>query len=317
MKMLEGFHWECMWISILGCVKGCANFLKIPITNGWLYGISGYAFVLNIHDELCPSSPTAWNMSVIHKLLPNAGLFTNDIFAWQNQPDFKEKQLEAWNFIRSWIDAGVPVVGWCLDIPEYYVINGYTEEGYIFEGVECSEDKKTLPWEKLGDLEVKLLDVFSVKKTQPAEDRIAVKQALQFAIEASSGPEKYFEKGYKGGLGGYDNWVTALEQGKANPWGAGYNAACWQECREFAVEFLKEAKQKLPGLDSLFDEAITKYEKVSSNLTKVAEAFPFIGLDKEHVKDSVRIQTAVTALKEAKTAETAGIEAMKRIIEKL
>jgi len=317
MKILESFHWECMWITILGCVKGCANFLNVPISNGWLYGISGHAFVLNIHEELCPSGPTAWNMSVLDKMLPNAGLFTNGVLAWFNHPDLKEKQLEAWNFVRSCIDAGVPVVGWCLDIPEYYIIKGYDDEGYIFEGVECSENKKTLPWDKLGDLEVKLLDVFCVKKAQPAQDKDAVKQALQFAIEASSGSEKYFEEGYKGGLGGYDNWIKALEQGKANPWGAGYNSACWQECRELAVEFLKEAKQKIPGIGSLFDNAIANYETVSKNLTKVAEMFPFIGLDKNHVKDSIRVQTAVNALKEAKTAETAGVESLKKIVDKL
>ena len=40
---------------------------------------------------------------------------------------------------------------------------------------------------------------------------------------------------YKAGLAGFDNWIHALDTGKADGFGMAYNAAVWSECHNFAV----------------------------------------------------------------------------------
>ena len=37
-KMLEGLKWSPKWVSHLGCIKGCLEYLKIDLSDTWLYG---------------------------------------------------------------------------------------------------------------------------------------------------------------------------------------------------------------------------------------------------------------------------------------
>ena len=51
-KILENLKYSPKWVTHLGCVKGCLDYLNINITDAWLFGASGHAFVINIHEEL-------------------------------------------------------------------------------------------------------------------------------------------------------------------------------------------------------------------------------------------------------------------------
>jgi len=75
-KELEGLRWTPKWVSHLGCVKGCLDFLGVPASDAWLFGATGHAFVLNIHEAVCPSGPTAWNAEVVRRLGRNVGYET-------------------------------------------------------------------------------------------------------------------------------------------------------------------------------------------------------------------------------------------------
>jgi len=120
--------------------------------------------------------------------------------------------------------------------------------------------------------------MYSVKWTRPADDRTTVKEAFRFVSQHADTPDKWMFPKYKTGIAGYDNWIDALEEGKANGFGNAYNAVVWHECRGFAVDFLKEAKKRLGTENaSLYEEAVRSYKAVADNLKKVYEAFPFRG----------------------------------------
>ena len=51
MKQLEHLRWKLHWVTHLGCIKGCLNYLGIEVTDAWLYGGTGHAFVINICDN--------------------------------------------------------------------------------------------------------------------------------------------------------------------------------------------------------------------------------------------------------------------------
>ena len=51
---LGDLRWRCAWISEIGCLDPCARHLGRELTRPWLFGGTGYAFLLNIHAELCP-----------------------------------------------------------------------------------------------------------------------------------------------------------------------------------------------------------------------------------------------------------------------
>ncbi len=318
MKKLENLRWVPRWVSHLGCIKGCLDYLGLDVSDAWLFGATGHAFVLNVHEVLCPSGPTAWNTEGLFKLGKNIGYEIDGVFGMKSADDFAEKQKLAWERVKSAIDQGLPCCGWELDIPEHYVIYGYDDTGYYFSGPGCSEGKGSKPWQELGDSGIGVLEVYLVKPGKAANDAQAVQEALAFALEHATSPAKWIFPEYKAGLAGYDTWIRALESGMADAHGTAYNTAVWTECRAYAVLFLKEAKERLEGrAAAAFDEAIERYQVVHENLQTVAEAFPFHGMEPGHIKDQARIRRALDALRTARDAEAGGLEALQRIVNEL
>jgi hypothetical protein len=314
-KKLENLKWEPRWVSHLGCIKGCLNYLNLDVSDAWLFGATGHAFIINIHDVVCPSGPTAWNMEMLFKLGKNIGYTTEGVFGKKPEGDFAKKQKLAWEKTKQAIDEGLPCYGWELDIPEYYVVYGYDDKGYYYSGAFCDSSKGPKPWQELGDTQIGVLEMYTVKPNQPAGDSKTVKEALKFALEHSKGPANWIYPKYKAGLAGYGNWIRALETGRADGLGVAYNAAVWAECRGFAVQFLKEAKKRIGGkFGSLFDTAASNYETVAQNLKKVSDTFPFQGPNVEHVMDEASSRIAAEYLRVARNAEQAGLSALEKIL---
>ncbi len=48
MKELKDLRWQNKCITHLGCIKGCLDYLKKDVTDAWLYGATGHAFILNM-----------------------------------------------------------------------------------------------------------------------------------------------------------------------------------------------------------------------------------------------------------------------------
>jgi hypothetical protein len=102
--------------------------------------------------------------------------------------------------------------------------------------------------------------------------------------------------------------------------GMRYNTAVWLECRQNAVGFLEEAKERLSGrANALFEEALAHYTVVSENLGKVAEAYPwtFEASDEDALPVDDKSSTAVEALQAAKEAEAAGLQTLHKIVQAL
>lgn len=321
-KKLEYLKWKPRWVSHLGCIKGCLDYLDMEVSDAWLFGATGHAFIINMHEVVCPSGPTAWMTEMLFKLGRNIGYEIDGVFSNKNKPDFEEVRKKAWGHAKNAIDQGIPCYGWELYIPEYYVINSYNDTGYFYSGPIPAFSKTPKPWPKpwqeLGASDIGVIEVYSVRPCKPADENNTVKQAFEFALEHAKSPEKWTFPKYKAGLDGFDLWIKALNTNTANGFGMTYNAEVWYECRHFAVEFLKEAKQRLDSkLGPLFDEAIKQYDIVARNLKKVEELFPFVTQKPGHIKDENRRRKAVDCLKVARTAEESGLKVLERIVKAL
>lgn len=316
-RLIENLRWKPRWASHMGCLKGCLEYLRMDISDAWLYGATGHAFIINIHEVVCPSGPTAWNTEMLFKLGKNIGYVVESVVGFKSKPDFAEKQRQTWEMAKQAIDEGLPCYGWELDIPEYYVVYGYDDEGYYFSGPRCDSGKGPKRWQELGDSEIGVLEMYAVKRGQPADDVMTVKEALAFAIEHSKSPAKWIFPKYKSGLAGYDAWIHALKSGAAHAVGMAYNAAVWNECRRFAVEFLKEAKDRLSGeLSRQFDETSRHYTTVAESLANVQDLFPFPPTGEE-VKDKDRCELALKNLIGTRNAEASGLQALGELVERL
>jgi len=322
MKTLDGLAWVPKWVSYLGSMKGCFDYLGIEISDAWLYGASGHAFILNIHNELCPSGPTSWKSNRMTELCMNCGCDIENIASHKYQKGFTEAQKRAWNRVRFAIDRGLPSFAWEMAIPEYYVIYGYDKKRYIFHGPMRQNTISRIPWDELGTTEIGFLEVYIISPSDPARDELIVRDALEYAVEWSNASNEWTLPDYTAGPMGYDVWMGTLENNIADGLGAAYNAAVWAECRYNAVDFLREAKNRLDdSMMLLFDDAIARYKSVSDNLNLVSGTYPFLDATDEqrdrNVRDTKRKAIAIRALERAKKAEEKGIASLRKILDSL
>ena len=316
MVKLENLKWSPRWVSYLGCVKGCLDYLGIEISDGWLYGGTGHAFVINISKDNCPSGPTAWKTMMLFQLAPNLGYKIGGVFGSKYDQDLPGLQKEAWEFTQRSIDSGFPVFGWEIEVPEFYVIYAYDDCGYYYSGPGADGGKGPKPWGELGDTGIGLVELYNVEPVEAKPPVDVIKDAFGKVLKHASNPEDWIFENYASGLKGYDNWITGLESGVANRFGMGYNTSVWHECRKFAVEFLVEARERLDGVaEPLFDEAIEHYQFVAGRLGKVSKRYPFSPEgDQETIAVDDGCLETVGWLKEARGAEAAGLAVLETII---
>lgn len=50
-KHLDNLKWNPRMISHLGCIKGCLDYLEMDVSDAWLYGATGHAFIINICER--------------------------------------------------------------------------------------------------------------------------------------------------------------------------------------------------------------------------------------------------------------------------
>lgn len=320
-----------VWDSYMGCLEGCLKYLHAEITPAWLYGVSGHAFGLNIHEQLCPSGPHVWSgWGSLQGREALLGLKIERVGPWYKGHDdqYEAHRQLTWDRTRKAIEAGTPVIGYDLSWAEFYVINGYDQTGYRYWNTNYGELKQEGPlaWNLYGERgTVHMLAVQFVTAARPTGTvRSTVKAALAWAVNFGArgdADDPFRQPAYVSGLAGYDQWIRALDDPQAyqgDAIGAMYNAQVWRECRRQAVAFLREAQAKLadPALDPLFAAAIKHYGRVEQKLGIVCEQFP-VADGAATPAQPERQARAQRALREAKRAEQRGLEALTRIVDQL
>ena len=319
MKRLPGLSWRQRYNEHMGCIKGCLEYLGIDVTFPWLYGGTTHAFVLNMNDTAFVDCALAWDTAPLYALYLNLGFKRDGIvhapaLGDDESPDlFLHKQREAWDFVRASIDRGIPCYGWELDVvPAYYVICGYDDVGYYYSGWQ---ESGPCPWDRMGTFDVRIVAVHSIELCPAVTDDRVVRDALRSVLERIERPDGWAATPrYVTGLAGYEMWAQALEAGRVTIDGHGYINHFWLECREMAVQFLREARRRLEGrCDAAFDDASGHYAVVCDRLRALLETHPERA-EKELDWTTTFQSTAGAALvREAAQAEKQGVACLRRI----
>jgi len=320
MKTLSNLTWTPAWTSIVGCIHGCLKYLNIDPGISWLFGGTGHAFIINMsQDGSCPSGPTAWITTPFYSLGQNLGYQIEGVFGDKRQPGWEEKQAEAWLLARTALDDDLPVFGWELAIPEFYVIQGYDEKGYYYDGPGAENGPKPKPWNELGMSGIGMLEVYTIKPGQPSTERQVIKESLEFALAFNEGSPEWVLPDYRAGLNAYNVWIDAVGSGRAMLMGHAYNAAVWEECRRNGVEFLKGVNKRLGNTaKESTNSAIRAYSEVAKELKCITELYPFFENNSEEpVGENPRSQKSAQHLRNAMSAEKEGMMHLNEIIEDL
>lgn len=331
-KHLEGLQGRPTWLSYLGAVHGCLDWLGVDVSDAWLSGGTGHAFFMHMVPNADPGGPIGWDGLCVSKcgdrtdhgavidLQTNVGFRTESVCRCPHgrradEVDEDSAKEAAWRFVRDNIDRGVPCIGYELAYPEFFTIAGYDDTGYYYfepgPGMTPGTIKGPAPWQSVSP-DVHWVRFSSVEAHPPAPDDVVVRQALSRITERTLHPQA--PDWGTIGPAAYEVWAKALDDGTAQGFGHRYCTATWTELRRNAVAFLREAKERLPGrADDLFDDALAHYQVVAAKLRALHELHPFM----DPCEDTLQSHEAAALIREAGAAETLGLPVLARIAEAL
>ncbi len=269
--------------TLMGCLKGAADWFDLDLSPAMLYGLSGHAFLINIHRELCPSGPYCWTKIAFHKLLANLGIqwIPNHRYGKNNRPE--ERQAAEQTLIDALNEGGLGV----LEFLEYQLVGGYDEKGFQF----------LLPWDGKTDVEMRRLTYTSweecldtqgwcglaiLKKGAPREDLLTMtREALAFALKMYREPSSVQPvDDYAAGYGAYDYWKNGIREGHGESHGHWWNGMVWAECRHQGARFFEELGEVLgetgEGESKDKDEARTLSARLATRYQALGEKLDLV-----------------------------------------
>jgi hypothetical protein len=298
------------WLSWVGATTGCLNALGIDCDTVDVAGHSGYAFMMTVPKELHPSGPTDldWGLLLpgVRGLGRSTRVFRGAHCACEleeakdedHKKRIRDELRKAYDFVSREIEAGRPCVIWGTYAPEFGIAVGVEDDRYLVasEESDSGEPQPPIPFDGLispGGTYV-LAFPSPVRVVRIDADRNAVSQALD-RLNHRTTP--------------YDNWIAALEAGKADVFGNSFNAQCWAEAKRFARDFVQRLAKRNQPVAGPLNDAAAAYVKVAEAMDRVAQLFP-IDDPKENVKDRAIRMQAMNALRVAKGAEVRAAEAL-------
>ena len=304
--------WESSWISWIGAVTTCLKALGIDCDRADVAGYSGYAFMLSVHDELCPSGPTVFPWGELTPGIHRLGRST--VTFHSNECYNKEKPTEemlvaakqGYEIASREIAEGRPCVIWGAYMPEFAAVEGVDDGHYMVRSFKeaCKEEQPPIKWDDLdapGGIYV-LGFPGRTGFSKLHADQYAIGHAV-WMLKCPSVHHKYSM-----GIKAYDRWIDALKENKAHPFGNAYNAQCYSEGRHLAHKFLERLRDRNEVAARPLGKAVEAYAEARDAMKVVAELFPFP--PGEQVKDEKTRKEAIEALKDAKKAEKKALEAL-------
>ncbi len=317
-------------ISYLAALTGVLKSLGTDLDIVDLGGRTGYGFILNIFKgDTCPSGPTAMSESCWDEIYKGSESFGWKFNIWADNRSFPQKSgtlspedyaraTEFFNRVKETIDKyEKSVVIWGIPVPEYGIVNGYTEDSYIVSTYRplIKEEDIPIKFDKLeapGCMDLiyftNKLDVNSAE-----EDR----KSLERAIVNAEG-KNVARNGYIAGPEAYDEWADILNNLtlEINAFGNSYIIDCYWEGKGIAVEYLKRLSERFKNFpqSKLLLQASEEYKKVETSFKKLTKLFPFISKNPQDDLTDDNRKIGSQLLKSSKINEKVAIKFMKEAL---
>jgi len=256
--------------SLMGVVRGVCDHYGIEASTPWLYGATGHAFVVNIHEQLCPSGPYCWKGDGWVRLLENLGVTRQDFgFFHAGSPAEERAKLEA--AVRDHLDRGVLCSHLNMD---NQLICGYDDAGFsnCRPWGDCPVTPERLTfgsWDEFGE-EIHV-SFYRFEPVSAVDERTQAKESLAYAADLWAEPSKHTEDAYGMGPDGYANWTNALTSGHGEHHGAWWNATVWSECRKMAAAYLSEISERFPEVSEAAIDLAQSYGEIGDLLKRASD----------------------------------------------
>ncbi len=308
---------QSSWLTWVSSTTACLRALGTDHDATEVAGQSGYAFMINIHEELCPSGPTSFDLGLLATGIPWLGRsplvytggqhFEGD----QASPVMNEQWRYAYDLVTQEIVTGRPCVLWGAYLPEFAVVVGVGGDHYWVRSFKeaLSEPQPAVSFsglEAAGGLYV--LAFPTITEPDPRErDRRAVEHAVEMMTWHSGSPW------YASGLEAYDRWIASLATDKVDPFGNALNARCWAEARGYARDFIDRVALRVdPAPAAILTEARVALAESAAALSHIVDLCPLHPRDTWMIDDA-RGQ-AVEELNDAKLSDRRALNSLREAV---
>jgi hypothetical protein len=290
---LSGLRQPPLNTTMMGVLKGVADYHGMGLSEPMVFGLSGHAFLINIHVGLCPSGPYCWKRENAVPLVRNMGLKMTDLGFFSAETK-GETRADVERRLREALDRGIPC---SLINMENQIIDGYDAAGFFTAqpwGPQAGFPPARLSfgaWEEFGR-EVHV-NFYTIGKARPVDRRAAILASLDYALDVWRQPAGHSSGAYGAGPSAYDNWIAAVPasgSGHGNWW----NATVWSECRQMAAAYFSEIGKDDGSVADLCSRLNVEYLRIAGNLRRAG--------DKTMAPDA-----KIALLREARQWETAAV----------
>ena len=288
--------------TLMGVLRGVLDYYGVQVSTPMIYGGSGHAFLINVHEALCPSGPYCWKREGFVRLTANLGVERTDLGFFSKDASAEERrQVEG--VLKGHLDAGTPC---SLLNMENQLITGYDDTGFFT--AQPWAPKMDFPpkhltfgsWKEFGDKFH--VDFYSYRQIDPASESTVVGDSLEYAVDLFRNPTSHTEEPYGVGPDAYDKWIGAVKKGDGSSHGNWWNATVWSECRSMAAKYFAEIGEKFPPVASRAAELGEMYDAVAEGLRKAS--------DKEmDGEEKIRLLEDIKEREEKCTQEVDGLRA--------
>ncbi len=310
-----------IWASYVGATASVLISRKVKCDNADVAGMSGYAFMVNVHPGLCPSGPTAFDWDMLVEGTGALGLDVQLVAAPRRAEDDARLAGELFERVQAEVDAGRCCVVWgAAGAPEFAIAYGYKGDSYLVRSFrtcrkgctrpvgpnEMPEDP--VPFDRLDSPGCFGVFLFGepTKRDAARDDRGAVTRAVQLLRDRHA----CLDPSYSHGARAFRAWADALEKSSAdvNAFGNTYNAKVYQELQELGGEFCTRLAKRRKSAGKHFDEAAVMLTKCASNLGEVSGLFPFP--EGAGLGEPARVRKAAWLLRECAELNAAAASAL-------
>jgi hypothetical protein len=241
-----------------------------------LLGLSGFGFHVVADRGTCPSSPTAYDWSTLHReAAARIGIDSMCVECVGDMGTFDERQAEAISLIKQSLDRGVPAVIRTLDYAEFAIVTGYDDEGQIFHVMDITGDPDPILYGNLGKPHgspMLFVQVFTARREFDLEE--AARASLDHGLRSwnAKGWEVSYGSGYRVGRDGYETLIEAVENADSDPLGLRYVLRILADARAGLSRYMNRLRDDrvLREIDSVAET----YAHVVPLLKRVSELLP-------------------------------------------
>lgn len=290
------------WTTAAGALEGVLAAEGLDLPRHAVMGLTGHAWHLCVASEggitALPSGPHDLDWEAMVERYARTGLGWERFGRRARGPQLELAKDAAIAWARERLDAGVPLIGFDLQVHEFAIVTGYDaeREGFLVESAVSGELGGFAPWSDWPSLGI--IELFAPLGPSDPDPEEAVVGALQTAVELWSG----------GGGGGdqprgtvaLEAWADALDgTGEVDRAGNAYTLAVLQAARMDGAAFLGNLAEAIPGLAIPLIEAQRAVLDLTQALSPLLTLFPFPAGGHGNVSNPGLREAAANALRRA------------------